>query len=301
MPGENYSYSYQAYGLNILSQLPVTGFEEAKPSTADVRIYEGLVPEKLTNAKNDGVLFQSNDHEFLLRLETVAAFYIKNGNEIVIQRLSNASNAEISTFLVGACFGSLMHQRGLLPIHASTLIFKDRSFVFAGNSGAGKTTLAAALINEGAFLVADDISVVELAEGKLCVRPALPVLRLWEDSVLQLGISLLNLEPVRPDLKKYYVPINQYSKVLYPIDHIFILNFHNRSDIKIKKLEGVEKFQSIKKHTYLFKGIAHTVMEKNHFQMVNRLIAEIPVSMLFRPSGVFNAKDIIAAISESFI
>ncbi len=57
-----YPYRYHAYGLDILSQLPVTGFEPAEVSNADVTIRLGEVPESLPDAINKGVLYQSTQN-----------------------------------------------------------------------------------------------------------------------------------------------------------------------------------------------------------------------------------------------
>jgi len=49
-----YPYSYRAYGLNILSQIPLTGFEPFFVKKADVYIHFGFVPEKLNHIINQG-------------------------------------------------------------------------------------------------------------------------------------------------------------------------------------------------------------------------------------------------------
>ena len=146
---KRYPFSYRAFSLNIVSEFPVTGFEPAPANDPDVVIREGEVPETLVRAINTGVLYQSNDKEFLLRVDPVAAYYVRNGNEIIVQRLGKVSEGEVSAFLTGTSFGALLHQRRLLPLHACTVLFNDQCLVFAGISGAGKSTLAAALIGKG--------------------------------------------------------------------------------------------------------------------------------------------------------
>ncbi len=294
-----YPYSYRAYGLNILSQLPVTGFEPAVFETPDVHIKKGPVPEKLNNIINQGVLYQSNESEFILHMENVAAYYVKNGDEIVIQPIDNASVGEISAFLNGTSFGALIHQRRLLPLHASTVIFKDKCLVIAGISGAGKSTLAMALVKEGGTLVADDISVIDFSGEKPTVRPAFPTIKIWEDSLNHLDIATTGLEPVRGELKKYYLPVDKFNQTHRAINHIFILNTHNRPGLEIKTLQGVDKFRVLKKHTYFFRGIPKTGLEKNHFILANQLAIKVPVTILARPNREFNTEKIVRAISEN--
>ncbi|MBN2275193.1 MAG: hypothetical protein JXR41_06645 [Bacteroidales bacterium] len=296
---KKYPYSYRAYGLNILSQLPVTGFEPASFETADVHIHKGPVPENLGNIINQGVLYQSNESEFLLRMENVGAYYVRNGNEIIVQPTNTASTGEVSAFLTGTSFGALMHQKKLLPLHASTVIFKEKCLVIAGISGAGKTTLAAALIKAGGTLVADDVSVIDFSGEKPAVHPAFPTIKIWEDSLKHLDINITDLEPVRGELKKYYLPVNKFNHIYTAISHIYILNTHNRPELEIKSLQGVDKFRILKKHTYFFRGIPKTGLEKNHFILANKLAVKTPITLLTRPNREFNTEKIVKAISEN--
>jgi len=291
-----YPFGYRAFSLNILSQLPVIGFESAKIEKAEVYIYEDQVPESLHKIVNKGVLYQSNETEFLFRLDNVAAYYIRNGREIAIQRFSNASDDEISAFLTGTAFGALLHQRHLLPLHASSVIFNDECLVFAGLSGAGKSTLALALINAGGILLSDDISVIDFSGNKPAVCPAFPFIKIWEDSLKHLGISSTGLKPVRSDLKKYYIPVSKFSHVCTAIRHIYILSNHNQKEVQIQPLRGVDKFIVMKKHTFMFRGIPQTGLEKNHFLLANQLADQVPVTILKRPGGEFNTEKLLQII-----
>ncbi len=292
-------YHYRAFSLNIASEIPVTGFETAAAAATavDVNIRSGEVPESLPNAINIGVLYQNTDKEFLLRVEGVAAYYIRNGNEITVQRLGKATEGEVSAFLTGTSFGALLHQRRLLPLHACTVLFKDKCLVFAGISGVGKSTLAAALIGQGGTLIADDISVIDFSGTKPAVCPAFPYIKIWEDSLVHLGLSAAGLEPVRGELKKYYLPVEQFSRDYTAIDQVFILATHNKPEIEIKPLQGMDKFRSLKKHTYLFRGLPKTGLEQNHFLLANQLAGQVPMSTLIRPNGEFNTDRLILAIS----
>jgi hypothetical protein len=298
-PSPTYPYHYRAYSLNILSQIPVTGFEPAPGTEADVFISLGEVPESLPDPVNQGVLYQSTETEFLLQVEQVARYHVSNGREIVIQILGNASPAEVSAFISGTAFGALMHQRRMLPIHASTVLFRDRCLVFAGLSGSGKSTLAASLVQAGASLVADDISVIDFSGDMPAVCPAFPTIRIWEDSLKHLGIPLQGLQPVRGELRKYYLPVSQFGRSLTPIYRIFVIAAHNRGELETKDLHGIDKFRVLKKHTYLFRGIPKTGLEQSHFQLANQLAVLVPVTMLTRPNRDFNTTRLIRYLEET--
>jgi hypothetical protein len=294
-----YSYSYKAFGLNILSQFEVTGFQPASFSNADVTIETGFVPETIDPVVNKGVLFQANHHEFILRIEGIASYYIKDGNTILIQPQLNALHKDINAFLTGTCIGALLHQLKQLPLHASTVVYENRCLVFMGLSGAGKSTLAAAFIKGGATLVADDISVIDFSGNRPAVRPAFPAIKMWQDSLKHLDYASDGLVSVREELKKYYVPIQKFSEVPVPVDTLFVLNSFNKPEVQIKSVEGMDKFQLVKRHTYLFRGIPKTGLEQNHFMLAGNLVSSVPLFILTRPDSHFNTERLIAMISEN--
>lgn len=292
------AYYYRAFSLNIVSDFPVIGFEPAAITEPDVVIRAGKVPETLPQPVNKGVLFQSTGNEFLLRIDGVAAYHVRNGSEITVQHLGNASEGEVSAFLIGTSFGALLHQRRLLPLHASTVMYKNRCLVFAGISGSGKSTMATALIGKDGILVADDISVISFAGNGPAVFPAFPYIKIWEDSLAHLGLSAEGLVPVRGELKKYYLPVSRFSNSPSSIDRLFILTSHNKPEIEIKSLQGVDKFRALKKHTYLFRGIPKTGMEQNHFELANQLARKVPMTMITRPNGNINTENLVKCVSD---
>lgn len=298
---ELFTYYYRAFGLKIASQLQVAGFEPVGPFTdPDVIINEDSVPKTIDPVINKGILFESNDHEFLLRLDSVAAYYVRNGNTITVQKSGNPNDTDISAFIIGTAFGALLLQRRLLPLHASTVIYNDKCMVMMGMSGAGKTTLAAALVKKGALLVADDISVIDFSTDNPSVYPAFPSVKIWEDSLRHLGYSSYGLMPVREELKKYHLPVEEFNGNIKPaIDRIFVLNSHNKPQNETKSLSGIEKFQIIKKHTYLFRSIPNTGIEQNHFKLATELASKIPVAVLTRSDSMFDTDSLIRIISES--
>lgn len=303
MPQTERRYFYQAFGLTIKSEIRITPFSPLDEGETDIVVRMGNVPAELPDAVNRGVLYQSVGNEFLLKIKDVAGYYVRGGNEIIIEPYSRVDDDEVSAFLNGTVFGALLHQRKMLPIHASTVIYNGACIMFAGLSGAGKSTVAAALVNKGGCLVADDISVVDYRNGVPVVFPAYPAMKLWKDSLKHLASDSacikngspaeadLNtgkkyddeLLPVRAGLLKYYKPASFFSNDVAEIERIVILGSHNLREFTIKKLTGTEKFTALKKYTYLFRGIPKTNLQENHFVMASRLAALLPVHLLTRP------------------
>ncbi len=140
---------------------------------------------------------------YLLIVEGVGRFSIEDGQRIMIDPAPGIAQSELRVFLLGTVLGVLCHQRGLLPMHASAVNIKGRAVLFSGNSGAGKSTMAAALGQRGHPLMADDIVAIT---PETMALPAFPQRKLALDVLEVLTLDHAGLLPNRPGQPKYRVP-----------------------------------------------------------------------------------------------
>ena len=293
----DYPYRYKAFNLNVFSRIPIAGLAECDAQKPDIVILEGKTPDELQNPLNNGVLFQATENEFLLNIMNLGRIHVQDGATITIERLKDTSWNEFSAFILGTVFGALLHQRRLLPIHGSSVVYKKKGLIFAGTSGAGKSTLAAALIHKGARFLADDISLISFDGGHPEIVPAFPGMKIWEDSLKQLGKNPGKYHPIREDLKKYLYPAKKYHDQQVAVDHIFIISSHNREAFEIQDVQGIEKFNALKNNTYFFRGMNKTGILEKHFQMCNLLARHVPVSHITRPNSNFRIDELIKEIT----
>jgi hypothetical protein len=139
---------------------------------------------------------------YLLIIEGVGRFSMKDGKQIVIEPVPGIAESELRVFLLGTVLGVLCHQRGLLPVHASAVNINGRAVLFSGNSGAGKSTMAAALGQRGHPLMADDIVAIT---PETMALPAFPQRKLALDVLDVLTLDHAGLLPNRPGQPKYRV------------------------------------------------------------------------------------------------
>ena len=106
---------------------------------------------------------------------------MRDGNQIVIDAAPDATDRNVRLFLLGSALGALLHQRGLLPLHANAIDLGGGAVAFSGHSGAGKSTIAAWFHDRGHRILADDVCVVGFDQsGRALVhavpRPLVPAL-----------------------------------------------------------------------------------------------------------------------------
>ena len=121
----------------------------------------------------------------------------------------------VRLFLLGSAFGVLLHQRGLLPLHANAIEIDGRAVAFMGPSGAGKSTLAAWFHDRAFRVIADNVCAISRnSEGRRQAAPGLPRLRLWAEALELMGRSshALNRSFVDDDDEKFDVPMDPASR-----------------------------------------------------------------------------------------
>jgi energy-coupling factor transporter ATP-binding protein EcfA2 len=144
---------------------------------------------------------------YYLHIPTVASYQVTPGGEVHISPSDNIPMSELSVFLLGPVLSMLCHQRGLLPIHAAAIRWRDGAILLAGRSGSGKSTFAAALARRGYEVLSDDLSIVAETGHGCSVMPMSNELRLWKDALQALDIPSEGLTRNREGQDKYrYAP-----------------------------------------------------------------------------------------------
>jgi hypothetical protein len=190
------------YGLRLRTDLPLTGLPrwsgEAGP--ADIEVLHGHVPERLHFPTwSNQELAVGTDNAALMTLRNVGRLIAGGGTTARIS-LCNAdvSMLDVEGYLLAKVAGVLLHQRGVLLLHASSIVLGGQAVAFTGRSGAGKSTIAASLVRNGKRLLNDDITAIRFGpDDSPAAIPGSPHLRLRDDAAATIGISAAALHPQR--------------------------------------------------------------------------------------------------------
>src|SRR5687767_37791 len=96
------------------------------------------------------------DDALVLRIPEVASYRI-DATSILVSPAPAVPEQNLRLYLLGSAFGALLHQRGLLPLHANAVEIDGKAVAFMGASGEGKSTLAAWFHDRGFNIIADDV------------------------------------------------------------------------------------------------------------------------------------------------
>lgn len=137
-----------------------------------------------------------------------------------------------------------------------------------GNTGVGKSTLAAALVKKGYTLLADDVCVVDTdSDGRSIIFPGVPHVKLWKDAATKIGLSTGGLRKVTGRMDKFVSPLHgTFYKHAVPLKIIYILVKGNVPSITLEDLSNIKSLFQVKQHTYRKHMIKTLGCEPAHFK-----------------------------------
>ncbi len=283
---------YNAYGLDIKSDIVLSGMMPGVKGKVDVRIRYRDVPAA---GSNNEWMVQVAPGQFVFTVEDVARYLILDGHEIWVEPAPGSDGHEIRNYLLGSVFGAILHQRRILAMHASTIQTDFGAVSFVGDAGMGKSTLLAAFVKRKYSMLADDVTGVRLdAEFRPLVFPAGSNLRLWADSASKLNRSVVGMQPVSPDFEKYYLPVDNFCRAPVALRAVYELTSSDSSRISVEGVSNkVKAFQTLAQHTYRAEFLDDLGQRRPHFKLVTSVADSVILRRVTRPLNSFLLDELV--------
>lgn len=279
-------FYYQAFGLQLESDLDCYPLPAGNGATPDVRILLRDVPDRLSDPRVCGFKYEGQPGRILLKTVHIADILVEKGSLIRLEPKATATPAEVRLLLLGWAMGALFHQRGLLPLHGSVIKKNRGCVVFSGDSGQGKSTLVAHLIARGYAFLDDNIAVLDpQGDPELKVQPGFPEVKLWKHALDNLGLNPADLTLLTPRKEKFAAVFSEaFCDIPLPLKKVCVLRRGTGTRLSIKEIRGQEKFRMLRDHTFCFRYLDAMGLTKNHFSLVSRLAGSAEVVMVEWPA-----------------
>lgn len=292
---------YKAFGLTISSELNLDELQLSEEDV-DVRIIFDKIGEYIEIEAEKYGYCKVLPKKIILYIPKVAGFCITKGELIAVERHEEVDSATLKLFLLGSCMGAILIQRGIIPIHGSAIYYKGKGILIVGDSGAGKSSLASALIEKGAKLLSDDVIPCKLIDDYYYAVPSMPLQKLTEQS---LGVKCFKRFTYRevprkePIKKKYYIDRNDfYYNNDLKIDYVVNLMLSDSKEVVIREISGIEKLEVLLNNRYRIEFIKDSMMSRKSFEVCARVAAQSKIYILKRPREDYTVEEQIRNIEN---
>jgi hypothetical protein len=254
----------------------------------DARIDD--VRDVLRGRTASGVLWQATRRRFLLEVPGVARYLAADGRSLRADPAPDAPAAEVARFARSTPLAALCYQRGMLVFHAAAATRHGSAVLLAGDSSAGKSTLLGELLGRGWRMLGDDLAPVMLDErGAPTVMPTHPDLVLWADASQRLpaGDHLVEVDRAAGG-RGVFRTLDRVGAVPLPLRAVWWLSAHNRHNIEVEAVTGVDAFAALGGMAYN-RRIAYALLEPAaYLRIAGAAAASISLRRLRRPRGEWN-------------
>jgi len=280
------TYFYRIYGLVLASEIElpeISGCQIAPSSTPDVHVRLDTF-ESPKDSIQLGYVSMADGATFI-DIPGVAGYAVERGRLIRIVPRAGIHRALVRMFLLSWGMNLIFHQRGILALHASAVAFGGRIVAFAGDTGAGKSTIAAHCVQAGGKLVADDMVRVSLTSDGVHVFAGAPHLRLWREALDGLDRSSKERAAIFLLEDKFWVPtVGLNTDEQLPLARIYLLEKDEHvADFICERVTGAAALTSLIFNSHGWMNSVDTANRRAaHFQDCVRLANSVEIVRIRR-------------------
>jgi hypothetical protein len=209
---------------------------------------------------------------------------------------------DTATYLLGPVLGLVLRLRGVTCLHASAVSFGKFVVAFVGSEGAGKSTTAAGLSQQGFPVVSDDVVALTEMHGSFYVHPAYPYLCLWPESVEMIYGSADALPRFSRNYEKRCLSLKsralKFEARALPLKAIYILG-ERRSHLapKIEAISAQRSILALVANTFAT-NVLETEMRAKEFSTLGRLLPKVRIREVLPHQDLMRLPELCRLIRE---
>lgn len=318
-------FSYSVYGLHLCANRPIFGLTNTElVGEPDVEIWLDSIPpwmetggveEQSWYVSAHGhensrptlrVSRQENGGHFHFEYMDGTQFFLdRNGTQIWSTWRPDFTLEDAAVYLIGPVLGFVLRLKGVTSLHASAVVVDGEAIAIVGPAGAGKSTTAAALAEQGYAVIAEDVVALSTEQRALMVQSGYPQVRLWPESSQVLWGSAEMLPCITPNWDKRYLNLTtngyRFERQPVPLSAVYLLGARS-SDPQapfINDMPARAALMSLVANTYV-NYLLDEEMRAREFSILTRLISQVPVKEVIPSADPARLPRLCYAIVDDF-
>lgn len=293
-------YQYCLYNMTVASPFPIPYLDplQVKIHKADVYIEKGKLPLIKAPVLKEDNWSKLYKEEYVCKITENLSFYVGYGKHIIIEEKPGQNKEVTYLYLLGHILGVIFCQRGMLAIHSSSIVIRDKAIILCGARGVGKSTLSMLLSQKGYKLLSDDISVLQIQqEGTVVACRGMPEQKICPDLAERLAVNIEDCQHIQLDKEKYVM--QDPSKFGYKNTRVaaFIeLGVNQDKHITQTMITGKEKLIGIIRNIYRLYIMYQMGVPRDYMQQLIHIATKIPYYQIKRPLEGFSGFELIERI-----
>lgn len=246
-----------------------------------------------------------NNDNYCLEVPGAARFEVSaDGKHLICSPEPSTPHAVTRHFLLDQILPRIFaHFYTYNVFHGSCVARGNRGICFLGDTGRGKSTLAAGFFKAGYRVLTDDCIRVFLENGEVYGIPNYPGLRLLHDSLARLNFVEFEQREAGAALKeKSRVLLSHPELSTVKITEICILddpeNGEKGGDVEKVEVSKGRAVQELLRNSFSLDLSDTRYLEKQFFQISGLVSSGVPISILRYPRSYENIPEIIQVVER---
>ncbi len=301
-------FRYQAYGVAVTSDFPLAlpGMVSTSLATVECRsAVEDRFADARTNAEYLDAFHKSAflaDGSTYLGWDTVGEFIVSpDGRQVDCRRADEATWGSFQVYMLGQALSAALVKQGIEPLHATTVVVDGEAIAFLGDSGHGKSSLAACFLHAGHRLLTDDLLVLEESARGLLAHPGPAQIKLFP------GVARTYLRcceprmPMNSGTEKLILPLAAHERCAVPVPLVAFYavtpprDACRRPDVCVEALSRREGFLWLLRSTFDRRLVERSRLARQ-FAFMTALADRVAVRRLSYPRSIARLAEVRDAV-----
>ena len=304
-------FYYVIYGITVTSDIEIEGaYKIEQADKIEVQIRQEQFDESYMelseleqNNEQVGVLRHYEDNWACLRFKKHGLFMIENGNTIKYQLFDWHESHFVSQIFLCFCMSVLLMQRKAMLIHGSAILYKGKTLIISGDSGAGKSSLTNEIMSRGYLQMSDDIVAIGQDDKGMIAYPSFPVRKLCADFVEKYNMDKAELIPMLDaDREKYGLVLkDEYYNHEAPLGAMVIIKVGDVDEPALEEITGSAKLKYLTENFFRQDVYEQVQLKPEEMMRAIKVAGAMPIYVLKRPKNKMTVKQQADLVEKNIV